>query len=250
MKCGACMHSCNAKAMNIGNTHTCSLRQTGVVLQVCVCVCVCVCVQYIIHLHYYWVYTKCLKGIMSERFTFEHEGLCPPDLIYPSKHELIHLWLNMKSHVQYDAYVHAFGCTYKYHQHLHGHQSWSLMVRMSIISLLTLTNDMPHSLTYIRLSAISPPFSPPLPFPPLPSPPLYLPPISSPLLPSPPLSSTLLSPSQVLELLIHRCAHSAHPEFHCIGDIFKRIMECIASGALLSGMPSLVLSALCAYVRT
>ena len=151
----------------------------------CVCVCVCVCVQHIIHLHYYWVYTKCLRGIMSERFAFEHEGFCPPD-----------------------------------------------------------------SLTYIRLSAISPPFSPPLPFPPLPSPPLYLPPISSPLLPSPPLSSTLLSPSQVLELLIHRCAHSAHPEFHCIGDIFKRIMECIASGALLSGMPSLVLSTLCAYVRT
>ena len=41
MQCGAYMHTCNAKAMNIGNTHTCSLRQTGVLLQVCVCVCVC-----------------------------------------------------------------------------------------------------------------------------------------------------------------------------------------------------------------
>ena len=38
MQCGPFMHSCNAKAMNIGNTHTCSLRQTGVLLQVCVCV--------------------------------------------------------------------------------------------------------------------------------------------------------------------------------------------------------------------
>ena len=79
MQCGPFMHSCNAKAMNIGNTHTCSLRQTGVLLQVCVCMCArlrpCV-------LRNYWTYTKCLKGIMSGHFTFEHEGSCPPDLMY------------------------------------------------------------------------------------------------------------------------------------------------------------------------
>ena len=45
MLCGACVHSCNAMGYEYGNTHTCSIRYTGVfllLLQVVGCVCQCV----------------------------------------------------------------------------------------------------------------------------------------------------------------------------------------------------------------
>ncbi len=49
-------------------------------------------------------------------------------------------------------------------------------------------------------------------------------------------SSLCLSvPHQMLELLVEKCALSSHPAYTQPGDLFRRIMECVASGIFLPG---------------
>lgn len=42
--------------------------------------------------------------------------------------------------------------------------------------------------------------------------------------------------SQMLELLVQKCIFSANPDFTRPGDVFRRVMECVASGIFLPGM--------------
>lgn len=43
----------------------------------------------------------------------------------------------------------------------------------------------------------------------------------------------------MLELLVQKCITSANPDFLRSGDIFRRVIECIASGLFLPGILSI-----------
>ena len=40
----------------------------------------------------------------------------------------------------------------------------------------------------------------------------------------------------MLELLVQKCIFSANPDFTRPGDVFRRVMECVASGIFLPGI--------------
>jgi len=42
-------------------------------------------------------------------------------------------------------------------------------------------------------------------------------------------------PLQMLELIVQKCIISANPDFTRPGDVFRRVMECVASGIFLPG---------------
>ena len=44
----------------------------------------------------------------------------------------------------------------------------------------------------------------------------------------------------MLELMVQKCIASANPDFLKPGDVFRRIMECVASGVFLPGNTSLL----------
>ena len=46
----------------------------------------------------------------------------------------------------------------------------------------------------------------------------------------------LMTVFQMLELLVQKCITSATPDFTKPGDVFRRVMECVASGVFLPGM--------------
>ena len=94
---------------------------------------------------------------------------------------------------------------------------------LSLSHSLSLPPFLSHSLTLSLPPSLSHSLPPSLP----PSLTPSLPPRLPPSLPS--------SISKILELLVQRCLVSASPDYTRPGDVFRRIMECVASGIFLPG---------------